>query len=134
MLHRQYNLYSNNIELIKRRNWIMKLDIDSRVEKNIFVLIKLIGITEALLKKAITVDEAQYIIFSPYYTETLKKEEVDIEIIKLIESGFVLEDIESLLPDLLDTEISNMRDSALEILLSIEKPKVIERWLIENSE
>lgn len=112
----------------------MKLDIDSRVEKNIFVLIKLIGITEALLKKAITVDEAQYIIFSPYYTETLKKEEVDIEIIKLIESGFVLEDIESLLPDLLDTEISNMRDSALEILLSIEKPKVIERWLIENSE
>ena len=110
----------------------MQLYINSNNERNIFVLIKIIGVTESLLKKAITIDEAEQIIFSPYYSEILKEQEISNEIIELIECGFEFEDVESLLPDSLDIEIQNIRDKALKILTLMKKPEVIERWLIEK--
>ena len=108
---------------------MVKLSINSKSEEEKFLLITIIGITESLLKNAITICEAEGAIFTPYTVKILKDKKIDNEIVKLVELGCELENIESLLPHCLEEEILKIKDKAVELLIKVERSKYIEKWL-----
>ena len=58
-----------------------------------FVLSIIIGVCEALKEKAVGIDEAEYLIFTPYSMKILKNLHLRKEIVNLIHMGTELEDI-----------------------------------------
>ena len=85
------------------------------------LLITIIGILEALQNDVITIEESEKIVFSPYMVKELKKKGCNEKVIKIIEKGCELEDIESLLPERLNGIISEMKQEVLTCIHQYEQ-------------
>jgi hypothetical protein len=77
---------------------MIKLMADNKKTMERLVLVTIIGVTESLLTKAITIDESVRAIFSPYAAEMLNRQKISREIVELVEEGCLLENSESPLP------------------------------------
>ena len=103
-------------------------------EKNIsnhdekIILIILIGIFEALSINGISIEEAEGTLFSPYMVHKLKSVKCNSKIIKIIEEGCELEDIESLIPDSLLGTIKELKERAIKILKEYPQLNNV-RWI-----
>ncbi len=84
------------------------------------LLLAIVGSLEAIQKNAMTIDEAEIFLFSPRMVSNLKQKKCNENIISLIERGCELEDIESLIPEDLHEEITNMIEDALKLLKKYE--------------
>ena len=84
------------------------------------VLTIAIGILDALKQGPINVEFAEKSIFAPKYVKELKEKKCNGEIIKIIEEGCELEDIESLIPQKLANNIEILEKKALELLKMYE--------------
>ena len=84
------------------------------------LLLTVLGVLEAIQKNAMTIDEAEIFLFSPRMISNLKQKKCDENIISLIERGCELEDIDSLIPEHLYNEISNMIEDTLELIKNQE--------------
>lgn len=73
-----------------------------------FVGFLTLGVLYCLEKGIISIDEAEGFIFKPYVSRLLKEMKSPEELINIIELGCELEDIESLLPDRLPDNISEL--------------------------
>lgn len=112
----------------------MRLSVNNENEANIMILICIIGLLESLENNLISIEEGEQFLFSPYSVYYLKKGGIDENIVKLVELGTELEDIESLLPDLLKSKIKDLSNSAKKLLkefrsISISEPYEIEKWI-----
>ncbi|EPI03158.1 hypothetical protein D920_00312 [Enterococcus faecalis 13-SD-W-01] len=97
----------------------LKITIKNKEDANKFILVSAIGLLESLEKKLLTINECQQYLFSPYSVSILEKERLDEKVIKIVELGCELEDIESLLPNELNTEIKNLKEQAKNALKKI---------------
>ncbi|MDQ0360618.1 DUF7674 family protein [Breznakia pachnodae] len=98
----------------KEKNLKINLDDSKEIER--FLLIAIIGLLESLQCDAISINEIDRRLFSPYTFITLEEMKVKKEIIELIKDGCLLEDFESIIPDKLDDEIIRIKEEALSLL------------------
>ena len=108
---------------------MIKLMADNKKTMERLVLVTIIGITESLRTKAITIDESVRAIFSPYAAEMLSRQKISREIIELIEKGCLLENFESLLPHGLENQILTIKGRATELLTSIADDDAMDVWI-----
>lgn len=80
----------------------IRIYLTDKLEQERFFLLCCVGLMESLLNKVLTVYDATILVFLPGTTFALRDMGIDEEIIDLYERGWELEDIESLLPHLLD--------------------------------
>lgn len=102
---------------IKNRN-ISKLNISLENPEEIerFVLITIVGLLNSLQHNVVSIEDTECRFFSPYTYTTLKKMNVNKDIVELVMDGCLLEDFESLIPDKLDDEIVRIKEKALSLL------------------
>ncbi len=67
-----------------------------------------IGVLNSLLKKEISIREAEQLVFSPFTHEYLKEFRLSKDLIDIIHRGCELEDIESLLPEKFDDVVNEL--------------------------
>lgn len=93
----------------------MKIEIEKKAEEKV-ILISIIGTLAALKNEKISLEEAESFIFSPYFSEKLKKSKIREEIVDIVDECCELEDIMSLLPDYLEMTYDKLQKKALEML------------------
>ena len=109
------------------------------LEKNIdivgerAVLLMALGSLQALEHKAITIDESQRILFSPYISTHLEKNKVDERIIDIIIECCELEDIFELIPTKYMQTLQTLQNRIIEILKQYDE-ETRERWVIVDEE
>lgn len=110
----------------------MEISIKVRDEREVerIMLILILGISTALERKVISIEEAENFLYSPYSMERLKKIGVKENIVNLIHLGSELENVERLIPDKLLVSIDDIKERALEILQKIPKDTMpTKKWL-----
>ena len=73
-----------------------------------FMAILLSGVLHSLKEGTITIDESELLVFRPFISRVLHKNNCDKELIEIIDLGCVLEDIESLVPEYIDDALKNL--------------------------
>lgn len=110
----------------------MELNVSLKTKKDIeyFILITNIGMMTALKEGLISIEEIENYIYNPYSVEKIKNLGINIDIIKLVELGCELEDVESLIPDKLNSSIDEIRNMSIELLRSLPKQALpFKKWL-----
>lgn len=92
------------------------------------LLITLIGVFEVLSINGMSIEEAEKSLFSPYMAHKLKAVKCNPKIIKIIEEGCELENIESLIPDRLLGIIKELKERAIKILKEYPQLNNV-RWI-----
>lgn len=89
-----------------------------------------IGLLTLLEENAISIEELENYIYSPYSAEHLRKLGVNPIIVDLIISGCELEDFDSLMPDKLSEKINTIKTKSIEIYKKINKPNLpTKKWI-----
>mgnify|MGYP000949835146 CR=1 FL=1 len=110
----------------------MKVNISLKTKDDIerFILIANIGIMTAIKEGVISIEEAENYLYSPYSVERIKNLGINIDVIKLVELGCELEDVESLIPDKLNNSIDEISNTSIELLRSLPKPALpLKKWI-----
>lgn len=81
-----------------------------------FFLLLIIGTLEALKQDKLTVEAAEWYIFTPFLARTLRKYGHPKELTDLIDEGAELEDIISLIPHEYSNTLDNLLNRALTML------------------
>lgn len=109
------------------RRMILEKNIDIVGERAI--LLMALGSLRALEHKAITIDESQRILFSPYISTHLEKNKVNEYIIDIIIECCELKDIFELIPTKYMETLQILQNRIIEILKQYdEEPR--KRWVI----
>ncbi|BBL71810.1 DUF3969 family protein [Methylogaea oryzae] len=87
-----------------------------RLEKLMAIIA--IGVSVSLKRGAVSISEAEQLLYSPRTFEVLKSARADKTVLSIIFSGTELENIARLLPDNLEKELTSLSDSAIAFLLS----------------
>ena len=92
------------------------------------VLVMTVGLCEAIRSKKLSIDEAQGILFSPFTMDVLMRRNSSVA--DVIHSCTELEDIQSLLPHRLLSNLDEFKEEALSLLASGHQWEFEEeRWL-----
>ncbi len=75
-----------------------------------------LGILHCLERNVISIDEAEGFIFKPYVSELLRKINSSDELVRIIELGCELEDVESLIPGRLGFHINELIEQTISML------------------
>lgn len=109
------------------RRMILEKNIDIVDERAI--LLMALGSLRVLEHKAITIDESQRILFSPYISTHLEKNKVDERIIDIIIECCELEDIFELIPTKYMQTLQILQNRIIEILKQYDEESR-KRWII----
>ena len=109
------------------RRMILEKNIDIVGERAI--LLMALGSLRVLEHKAITIDESQRILFSPYISTHLEKNKVDERIIDIIIECCELEDIFELIPTKYMQTLQILQNRIIEILKQYDEESR-KRWII----
>lgn len=96
---------------------IVQLQEKAEIERLISIIN--IGICTALESGALSFEEAETYLYSPYTIEQLEKLGVAQKLIDLVHLGTELEDVKSLLPDKLNSSIEEIKVETIEFLKSL---------------
>ncbi len=108
----------------------MKHTEGSNTEKLLTVLS--LGLTEAIKASVVSIDEAEQLLYSPQVMKLLNDLGFGKELVDLVHLGTELEDLESLLPDRLEDNLSQMTDSAVDALRNMPRIDPVQpRWYVE---
>ena len=110
---------------------ILEKNIDMVSERAI--LLMALGSLQALEHQAITIDESQRILFSPYISTHLEKNKVDERIIDIIIECCELEDIFELIPTKYMETLQILQNRIIEILKQYDE-ETRKRWVIVDEE
>ncbi len=83
-------------------------------EKLIALLI--LGIVEAISKGKISTGDSETMLFLPKYLEELKNLKIDANLVRLIQLGTELNDIETLVPWTLNNTLEQMKNLAFSVI------------------
>jgi Protein of unknown function (DUF3969) len=78
-----------------------------------------LGICIAIENEVMSLEEAEFYLYSPYTLEQLQKMEVSQQLIDIIHLGTELEDIKTLLPEELNTSLSEIKVESIKFLKSL---------------
>lgn len=110
----------------------MELNVGLKTKADIerFILITNIGIMAAIKEGVISIEEAENYLYSPYSVDRIKNLGINKDVVKLVELGCELEDVESLIPDKLNNSIDEISDASIELLRSVPKPVLpLKKWI-----
>jgi hypothetical protein len=96
---------------------IIKLQDKTEIER-LISLINL-GICAALESQILSIEEAEFYLYSPHTMEQLKKLGVAQELIDVVHLGTELEDVKSLLPEKLSDSIAEIKAESIKFLKSL---------------
>lgn len=99
---------------------MLNINIETKEEIEKFLLITNIGIVKSISNKLITIEQAENYLYSPYSVEKIKTLGINDEVIRLIELGCELEDVESLIPNKLNSTLDSMYNKTIELLRKSE--------------
>ena len=85
------------------------------------ILISIIGTIDAIENNAISVEEGEKFLFSPYMAKLLKDKNCSREIVEIVESGCEIEDIKSLMPDKFNSMLEDLKRQAYDLLKKYEE-------------
>lgn len=80
------------------------------------LLISIIGIINSLQHNAISIEEAEKFLFSPYMVKFLKDRKCNKKIVNLVELGCELEDVISLIPNKFGATLTQINNEAINLL------------------
>ncbi|WP_026684934.1 DUF3969 family protein [Heyndrickxia coagulans] len=80
------------------------------------ILLKVLGVIEALYNKKISIEEAEKRYFNYRIIDSLKEKNYSDELIGILELGTEIDDINDLLPDKLDENIIDLKNRVLLLL------------------
>lgn len=80
------------------------------------LLISIIGILETLKRGGLSINEAEKFLFSPHMIAKLKEKKCSNKIVDILERGCELEDISSLLPHRLESNIDKLIEQSCEVM------------------
>lgn len=83
---------------------------------NKFISFLALGVLTSLEKKLISIDEAEGYIFKPSLVNFLEEINATEELINIINLGCELEDIESLIPEKLQSNIEDLLNKTLSVI------------------
>ena len=106
---------------------ILEKNIDMVSERAI--LLMALGSLQALEHQAITIDESQRILFSPYISTHLENNKVSKRVIDIITECCELEDIFELIPTKYMETLQILQNRIIEILKQYDE-KTRKRWII----
>lgn len=84
------------------------------------LLISIIGTLEAIKEGAMSITESEKFLFSPHRINQLKRKKYKESLIKILEKGCELEDIDSLLPQNFEKYIEELKVESLEEMKKYE--------------
>ncbi|SFS95596.1 DUF3969 family protein [Marininema halotolerans] len=99
----------------------MRIEITEKVEREQLTLVLCIGFLHALQKGALTLEEVEQYLFSPYTATILEEMGLKKSIIDLIWMGCELEDIQNLIPEKLDVTMSDLINQSVAELCKLKK-------------
>ncbi|MDF2858231.1 MAG: hypothetical protein K0Q87_4082 [Neobacillus sp.] len=110
----------------------MKLNVSieeiSEIER--FILILNIGLAYALEKNILSIEEVENFLFSPYSMDKLEELKVSKDIIRLINLGCELENVERLVPDKLELSIGEIKTTSIKLLSDLAGPRIpTKKWI-----
>lgn len=101
-----------------------------RVQLEKVVAAMAIGLNRAIADGAISIDEAERLLYLPGVMMLLKELGMDDDVISVVHAGTELEDIQSLIPEQLPESLSRIDQEALRILRNGERIDVnVDHWL-----
>lgn len=108
---------------------MLKLKMDGAINMDILsekkIMIKIIGVLEAIKNNSMSITEGEKYLFSPRIVKRLIDDNCDERIINIIEECCELEDISSLIPNKLIVNIDLLKERTLELLKSYETVEMI---------
>ncbi len=110
----------------------MELNVSIKTKDDIerFILIANIGMMAAIKEGVISIEEAENYLYSPYSVERVRSLGINEDVIKLVELGCELEDVESLIPDKLNNSIDEISIKSTELLRSVSKSALpLKKWI-----
>ncbi|MDE5984697.1 MAG: DUF3969 family protein [Eubacterium sp.] len=85
------------------------------------ILISIIGTIDAIENDAMSIEEGEKFLFSPHTVNLLNNKNCSPEIVEMVELGCEMEDIKSLMPDKLSSELKNLKKRAYGLLKKYEE-------------
>lgn len=110
----------------------MELNVSLKTKADIerFILIANIGMMVAIKEGVISIEEAENYLYSPCSVKMIRDLGINKDVIKLLELGCELEDVESLIPDKLNNSIDEISFKSIELLRLVPKPVLpLKRWI-----
>lgn len=101
----------------------LQLDVENFHDMEYYIILNIIGVLSALYEGAISIDDAEKIVFSPGLLENAEKCGFNADVVELIWQGTELEDVESLFPEELSETILKMKNKAITLCSQIVKPE-----------
>lgn len=96
------------------------------------IVLLTIGLAVALQRRKVSAAVANQVLFSPRAMSLLRTAGVRASVVDLVHAGTEVEDIESLNPDELDSELRSMIEDALVCLESCEEYDFnAEKWIVQ---
>lgn len=114
---------------------VLNLSVNKTNEANILVLVCAIGLLE-VENDLLRIEDCDQYLFSPYSLDILQRKGIDQSIIDIVHLGTEIEDIESLLPYLLEKNIRELQEAAkeqLKLIQSKEKKYELKSWVDEDT-
>ncbi|MEY0232139.1 DUF3969 family protein [Providencia manganoxydans] len=86
-----------------------------------FTLVLILGVLTGLKSKTLSIDEANNLIFKPYYVKFFSEHKVSKRVTEIISKGCELEDVLDLAPEKFDFNINELLDETTLELAKLEK-------------
>lgn len=97
----------------------MVIQLQDKAEIERLISLINLGICAALENQALSIEEAEFYLYSPHTMEQLQELGVAQELIDVVHLGTELEDVKSLLPEKLSDSIAEIKVESIKLLKSL---------------
>lgn len=102
----------------------LNISISGKNESERLISIIELGLLSAIEKQLISIEEAEGYLFNPLTVSKLEAYGLDEKVIEIIREGCELEDIQSLVPEKMSSNIKRLKEKVVRNITSIESPEL----------
>ncbi|MGO4733743.1 DUF3969 family protein [Paenibacillus sp. 2KB_22] len=102
----------------------LNLKVSDKVQIERIVSILGLGMLTALEEGVVNLEEIEGYLFNPFTVDILENMVLENAVIEIIKSGCELEDVESLIPQKLQSTISGLKEDTINTLRQLPAPNI----------
>jgi RNA binding exosome subunit len=102
----------------------LNISISGKNESERLISIIELGLLSAIENQLISIEEAEGYLFNPLTVSKLEACGLDEKVIEIIKEGCELEDIQSLVPEKMSSNIKRLKEKVVRNITSIESPEL----------
>ncbi|QOS80851.1 DUF3969 family protein [Paenibacillus sp. JNUCC31] len=110
----------------------LNLRVSGKVQIERIVSILELGMLTALEEGVVNLEEIEGYLFNPFTADILEGMTLSNEVIEIIKSGCELEDVESLMPQKLQSTISELKEETINTLRQLPAPNIPTEKLLND--